>query len=756
MYKNLTTICAAAALALGLAACGGGGGGDTVQTGGGGGSGGGGQPVTLASLQGGMIVPPGTYEISGDAAALMAILDDLGALTVPDGGYAPGAEVMAGSLTLQCSPNSAANCNLTINDDGTVTTTGTILVATTGTMLPDYRTDDQKRADTESNVNVAFGAATTAVTDSEGAEEDANTALDTATEKSGMLTAVAVQGDSAMAAANAQSVLDQPGNVASALEDANTAKTNAETARNTAVGDPAVMGDTGNVPTDHPQRAELITALNAAIEDAGDAITAIEGIRDGDPLKTAVEMVTKNDDYGYAMATDDDPEMLGTARRVGEKVAMDIATVLKPATVGVAASGAAVVNTIGNNPAGTDGADDDPIFDADGRLNFVDGPIPLAADNPASAHVFYRDNEVDGRVSMTWEELATSLGFQPIWVQIGIGAATDGTQLSLSARGILVDGEDSIGDITTAATTTADATIAERAVFDGASWKGLNGLFVCWGGPCDVTGDTGSEKLASATTPVGSGTRTGHWYFVPQSGPAANFSATNGVEIVETFHPSGSRSRYYVANPATAGTYIIDTMYARLGFWLDDEGDHDNDAATPDTYRMSRFAVTAGTPSDAAAWTVNTAADATTLTDTSATYTGRAGGMSVLMGMKADGERGPIRSGTFGADVELTATFSATATEQSLSGRIDGFDGPAVNTGWVVTLSEVAIGTNTAGQPDNGEAEGSGPGDVVGQNGAWTATAYGPAGARPAGITGTFDAHFADGDAAGVYATRKQ
>ena len=89
-----------------------------------------------------------------------------------------------------------------------------------------------------------------------------------------------------------------------------------------------------------------------------------------------------------------------------------------------------------------------------------------------------------------------------------------------------------------------------------------------------------------------------------------------------------------------------------------------------------------------------------------------------------------------------------------LSGKIEGFTGgDHVNTGWVVTLSSDDFSSGTIA---SGTAKGSGPGGA-GADGAWSANAYGgSATARPTGIYGGFNAHFVDGHAAGVYATRKQ
>ena len=384
------------------------------------------------------------------------------------------------------------------------------------------------------------------------------------------------------------------------------------------------------------------------------------------------------------------------------------------------------------------------IYEADGRLRFgEDDIVPLKG--AADSHIYYRDNERNGRVSRTWKELAEHLGLKLKPLTIAIGVGIDGTQQTVWAQAVPANGMDAPATIVTQATGTG---VSERGAFNNVMFKGLDGWFVCWDGPCGVTdadpsNPNAARQLASEKREVGrDDTRIGSLYFVP------------GTETeVEGFHPSSSRSRSYVVDSPTDGTYMIDTMFARYGYWLADS----NPDAPGDQLVLNRYAVTAGNTVDLA-WNVNTEDGATTLTDLKAMYEGPAVGMSVFKGIRADESFGPVRSGSFEAYVELTATFGPTPM---LGGTIDNFEGKAVNTDWLVTLSDVAV---TAGQPADGMgvsgAEGSGPAGVghpggVGQNGIWTAQAYGPAAGRPVGIIGTFDAHFMDGHAAGVYATRK-
>ena len=694
MYKNLTTICAAAALALGLAACGGGGGGDTVQTGGGGGSGGGGQPVTLASLQGGMIVPPGTYEISGDAAALMAILNDLGALTVPDGGYAPGAEVTAGGLTLQCSPNSAANCNLTINDDGTVTTTGTILVATTGTALPDDRTDDQKVADSASAVSNLFATASSTQKAAETAGTAADDALKSAMENAGKLTTMSVQGDSTKAAQNAQAILNAKTDVATAL-----------TAAKAALADIVQAQTDAAAHADDPNYAALTDALAAAKKVAEAKIKEIEAIgeakaTDADSLASHVLKVTDPD------GEDLEEEDLKTAADTGNAVALEVLGLIDDHTDTAALPGSASVTAV---------------------------PAPTTMATQRDDHQGY-----------TWEQLAAKLEKEPRWINIGKGTGTGEVQV-LSARGVNVDGMAAPAPVATAAALPAnDGVISSRTVFTHAdgdttavTYKGLTGSVVCWGGPCAVK----DGKLAAGEPGMSSVTGDayqGHWYFTP--GVIADLATA-------TSHPSASRFVYYVANPQEEGEYMVETMNVRYGYWLSDTTSPAD--GTPEAF--NRYAIG---PAAAGNW-ATPGDDDNELAD-SATYTGPAVGTSVRQ-VRVDGKVTASHSGPFEATARLMATFGASPTLSGIidgfSGGAHVNSGWVVNLEQTTGQGTVNAATTRGSGP--GGASADGVWNATAYGGVTTGDADTPA-ARPTGIYGDFNANFVDGHAAGVFATRKQ
>ena len=110
-------------------------------------------------------------------------------------------------------------------------------------------------------------------------------AVKDAVKYSAMFTTVVVHGDSMTAQANAQNVLDAQADVDQAVMDAEAAKTAAETA----------MTEAGDIPADDPNRAAVIAALDAAIEEADDAIKATKKSQEDTDLKTAVTAVVGAD-----------------------------------------------------------------------------------------------------------------------------------------------------------------------------------------------------------------------------------------------------------------------------------------------------------------------------------------------------------------------------------------------------------------------------------------------------------------------------
>ena len=197
-------------------------------------------------------------------------------------------------------------------------------------------------------------------------------------------------------------------------------------------------------------------------------------------------------------------------------------------------------------------------------------------------------------------------------------------------------------------------------------------------------------------------------------------------------------------------TYEGYDLYATYGYWL-------SQAAADGDVTVNTFA---GQSDDRIAVTAGVVGEATTLAD-SATYKGKAVGMSVHKTFNSDSVQTGISSGAFTATVSLAARFGGTSP--SVSGTVSGFeseDNPgAVDSTWKVSLGGPEDGDGadlTGGNFDDGVTRDATEGRTAkGGPGSWSAQAYGEDGKRPTGIFGGFNAHFSDGHVAGAYATRK-
>lgn len=250
-------------------------------------------------------------------------------------------------------------------------------------------------------------------------------------------------------------------------------------------------------------------------------------------------------------------------------------------------------------------------------------------------------------------------------------------------------------------------------------YMGIPGTVYCLGDDCEV----GAAGTANAGKLVGS------WYFSPTS-PMA----------------------YY--EKAAGATDYTQEEYVQYGHWLVVD-DGSVTTANAGQVTVMTYAALNGTTTDSGTWA---AADPTSdnagLKASSATYSGMAAGRSVHKTLDSQGAVTDIQSGRFMADVMLRATFADAGS--TLGGMIDNFRGVdneyAVDSSWEVTLNAV---TTADGTVTNDGSATDGVTEATGQNGDWTADAYGAAAARPVGIFGNFNAHFTDGHAAGAYATRK-
>ena len=243
--------------------------------------------------------------------------------------------------------------------------------------------------------------------------------------------------------------------------------------------------------------------------------------------------------------------------------------------------------------------------------------------------------------------------------------------------------------------------MADGAEFDDGDYQGIGGITFCAGDDCSVTQDPDDSTILVLT---------GSWYFTPDDA-----------------------EEKYIRNPADT-EYVTDNKYVAFGHWL---AANSGNAALTD---VNTYATTAS----GGVVLLGTTAD---LTDTSATYTGTAVGMSVERTTDEDGAIESMESGAFTADVTLEATFGGSPT---LGGTVSNFEGPGTDPAWAVELQVRSFsgGSFTDGVTITTD-------DTTIQKGVWSADAYGFTDERPTGVYGAFNAHFTDGHAAGAYAVRK-
>ncbi len=200
-----------------------------------------------------------------------------------------------------------------------------------------------------------------------------------------------------------------------------------------------------------------------------------------------------------------------------------------------------------------------------------------------------------------------------------------------------------------------------------------------------------------------------------------------------------SPNQGYVQNDD--GSYALPEDYTEYGHWLD------RDSANGNALRLNLYI--GGTSNGSEPGDLNARAmNADNHDGDAASYEGQAAGMSLILETDSAGDTvpGSLKSGAFTADVQLTARFGANPT---VSGHVANFSGGAhVNDAWRVDLETMDLNEGTAG---------TGISDGGGDPGTWSSDPYAPeSSVRPTGINGAFHAHFSDGHAMGVYATRNK
>ncbi len=528
------------------------------------------------------------------------------------------------------------------------------------------------------SVEDLFTTAQTARDNATGAVTAAENAVKAAMENSGKLGVLAVMGDSSMAKANAQAVLD-------AQTAANTAVTTAETQ--------VTNLNTADTNADTYNNATLDKAIADALKVAQQAVKDAKAERDGDMLKGYVAMVTGTDKDDVKTPTD-----------TQKTVAMQISGALAP-KVGSVQEAARVMHY-------ASAAADQAV-------------VKMARDDEDLTV------DLDDHQGMTWEQI---VGSGVVDKRIASDGATKAVRaMSVSGMTVTSTAVVTVGDaVTDNGTQVVTDTASENA------YKGIPGTYFCQGSDCAVKAVTGKAAMRELV---------GSWYFTP-----------------------ANPETWYLATDTTGTSYTPEMTFVRFGHWLSTNSENANNTdINTFAYTSARTGVSAYDLN-----TVNTATGAI-LTDTSATYAGKAAGMSHRQTFGTDGVvvAGSRQSGAFTADVSLTATFGPEADNAvTLGGTINNFmsdNADAVDSTWSVQLQSRGFQGGNFG-------DGAGRTVASGQDGTWSAQAYGSGtmtkvdgegvpntttgidtlSVRPTGIFGGFNANFSNGAAAGAYATRKQ
>ena len=219
----------------------------------------------------------GTYHVTGAAAAFNDAVDDQ---EPPVGGYTPGTVIQLGDLYAGCMGD--ANCTITDNDNGSFTTTGTIVVGGERATIVAAVTPEPEPGDTRAEKIVKlYAAASKADMDAKAAGKAAEAAQKTASEKSVKLDAISTMGESKTAMDNAQAVLDAKTAAGAAVTAAEAAQVDAEAAKTAAMA-----------LSDGDDKTALLAAIEAAITEAKAQVAAAKAFNTGTKLKNAVIAVT--------------------------------------------------------------------------------------------------------------------------------------------------------------------------------------------------------------------------------------------------------------------------------------------------------------------------------------------------------------------------------------------------------------------------------------------------------------------------------
>ena len=405
------------------------------------------------------------------------------------------AEMAVAALDINSSDEAVTDAEIKIAAAKTAVMAGTMLsadetaalngkITTAETTLGNVKTQIAIRKDGETATEIVrlHGEASGATTDAEDAGDKAATAVETADDYSEKIDVMSVKGDSSVAQANAQMVLDARDDADEAVTEAGKAKTRADTAKTAA--DAIADGTAG--------KTAVVNAINAAIMEAETQIAATKAIQtgknaddsvnhDGVKLRLAVEAVT---------GTDEDDLKTPTER--GEEVAMAVGRALLAANTDAA--------TLDGTPEMV------THYDTVASLNAV-----LALPDEEDRTFHDKDSrgdtweEIVGEANVARERIGTNNALLPVAPISGEASDFDPDESILGPTGGV------------------DGMYADVFSTDGGgdvNYKGILGTVYCLGGTdgCSVDGD---------------GNLVGGWYFTPSLTTALFIPDDDGTGYVQ-------------------------------------------------------------------------------------------------------------------------------------------------------------------------------------------------------------------------------
>ena len=285
-------------------------------------------------------------------------------------------------------------------------------------------------------VATLYGEANGATADAAAARETANQAVEDAAEYAGMLTVLAVGGESDLAEANAGKVLAAQVAATQAVAAAETARTRAINARAGAEA----------LPADNADRAVLIAALTAVVAAADEVIAAATAIRDGGALQAAVQAVTGTD-----------AQTPGTPAQIGTDVA----------------------NAVGA-----------ALSDSGGTHTRVATRTTLPADDAVTSTVVTFD---DAR-GMTWAGIVGEANL--VDRRIATGDSATKSVKAVSVAGMMLTDVFDASSIPQGLATAGDGT--QYGSDEGSNYKAIAGVIFCAGSDCEVEGTGAGRMLAGS------------------------------------------------------------------------------------------------------------------------------------------------------------------------------------------------------------------------------------------------------------------